>query len=143
MEMIPTIACARDSFENSLELITSGLYAWLLILRLLPVKAKRKALFKNVWSWRKKSRILPKETPCLVFEGTGSTLDVKLIVGEEGFGPFWVPEVSFKNRVFALLAGLIGRAVSPMVWHECEVEGCGSFNSVVSGISFVGIWPGK
>ena len=41
MQITPTIACARHSFENSLELTTSGLYAWLLILRFIPLKDKR------------------------------------------------------------------------------------------------------
>ena len=41
MQITPTIACARHSFENSLELTTSGLYAWLLIRRLIPMKDKR------------------------------------------------------------------------------------------------------
>ena len=40
MQITPTFACARDSFENSPGLTTSGLYAWLLILRLMPVKEK-------------------------------------------------------------------------------------------------------
>ena len=44
MQIPPTIPIARNSLENVPEVTTSGLYAWLLILKLIPVLIKVKYL---------------------------------------------------------------------------------------------------